>query len=383
MPRLTRFTPGAASVAHVQRGGSPNLFSKPILLAVFACALALLLSPVAAAVPVVMITVVAEIGSANTIATPHFVADGGRTVVYAESLAAGNGHIVKDVVTGISVPIAGSNPSISGDGNFVAYQTEDEARFAVLWTREGGLTEIVSLSNNEETLSSTGYGAMVSATGRYVGFLSSDPLLTLPQGWDWSNDGGLVLIRDRMLGTTEVINVTPGGTASGGYIVPSFSDDFSVAAWRGEYPWGSGQTGVVIWRRATNSLTLIPDLTTSGPWGVMLSGNGRFVVGGSIDGDGSIKVHDLETNTSEVVGIGTFATISDDGRYVAYVSPDRVAYRYDRSQGQAVRVSYGVDGAPMGSGAAAISGDGIVVFAADSGQRTTAAGRTWRSTRAR
>ena len=120
-----------------------------------------------------------------------------------------------------------------------------------------------------------GYGTMLSGNGRYVAFVTQDAGLELPPDLELERDGPFLALHDRTTGTTRLLNVTPSQSASAGFIAPSLSDDGGVAVWVGRIPAGPAgaevESGIVAWRRATDSLQMIPAARGEQP---MVSGKG-------------------------------------------------------------------------------------------------------------
>ena len=311
-------------------------------------------------------TVVIGVGSQPSISPPHWVSDDGRYVVYngPTGLTVGDLNGPETVVSPYY-----NYPTLSDDGRYVAYLANAGAQ---LWDRTTGLSEQVSLTDDDQPAMAAYYGVTVSGNGRYVAFLSSDPALQLA-GWDYGTDGNGTFLRDRTLGTTIAINVTPGGTAISGCESPSLSDDAGVAAWPGGLLDGTDKRGIVIWGRTANSLSLIGadtgvDGCSSGDLGPMVSGNGRYVVWSGYDQPSDpnvpptghyVWIHDLQTGTTTQGPLGGSASVSDDGRYIAYSTEWGDAYRLDRQTGTSTQVNFDSAGNRADIlGVVGISGDG-------------------------
>lgn len=131
----------------------------------------------------------------------------------------------------------------------------------------------------------------VSHDGRYVAFFSlATNLVNLPDG----NTAGSrdIFLRDRVNGTTTLVNVNGAGTAGCNGAVGNFalSADGRYAAFD------------------SSATDIIPGLPANG-------GNGRIFLR-----DLQTGTYTLVTNASTGGGEGTFIAMSPDGRYVAYRS---------------------------------------------------------------
>ena len=256
-----------------------------------------------------------------------------------------------------------NNPSISGDGRYVAFGSfatnlasgDSNGMDSDIYVhdRQTGQTNRVSIDSNGSQGSGGSYFPVISADGRYVAFVSD--VSTLVSG----DTNGLrdVFIHDRQTGQTTRVNVDSYGNQATG----ACSDPY--------YP---------------NS--------------VALSNDGRYVafdscadnlVAGDTNASVDIFVHDRQTGATGRVSVdssniqGNFhslnPSISGDGRYVAFDSGSsnlapgdtngaRDIFIHDRQTGQTSLASVnssGNQGSGVNpySGAPFISGDGsYVVF---------------------
>ena len=159
--------------------------------------------------------VIAETAAPFAIATPNWVSEDGRYVVYEDE-----GLYLADTVTGISTFIAGaaeSHPSISDDGRYVAYaDATDGTSRAYVWDRTTGNAELVSLTSDEQPMSATPRGVTISGDGRYVAFLSQDPGIAAPRLG--AGQRGLPARQDRRHHRAHQLHADPprvGGRGSG------------------------------------------------------------------------------------------------------------------------------------------------------------------------
>jgi Tol biopolymer transport system component len=363
---------------------------------------------------------------------PSITADG-RYVAFssqADNLVAGDGNgsldiFVRDLVAGTTTLVS-ATPSgtvggsgcfscaIAAGGRYVAFDSyaEDlvpsdtnEAGDVFLRDLDTGITTCVSVNasgvpsarSTEYVLGLSG-SPSISSNGRYVAFSSASPDLD-PND---TNDSFDVFVRDVVAGTTVRADLGPGGVqGNDSYNVrPSLSGDGRYVAFE------SMSTNMVA--HDTNEMTdiFVRDLQAGvttrvsvGPAGVQsngwslapsISADGRFVafdsdasnlVTGDTNKHADVFVRDRQTGTTSRVSVDTFgaqadgdsysASISADGRYVAYRSdaPDLVAgdtngvsdiFVRDRLMGTTVRMSVDASGTqgngPSESAALAPSG---------------------------
>lgn len=265
-------------------------------------------------------------------------------------------------IPGTLLPDRGSfNGGVSADGRYVAFSSHasnlvpgdtNGAEDVFVYDRHTGDVERVSVSSIGAEADNTATSAAISADGRYVAFYSFASNL-VPGDTNSNHD---VFVHDRVTGETVRASVSSTGTGGNG---SSTNPDIS----------GDGRYVVF----ESGSENLVPN-DTNGP------------CGGGVPSEGcDVFVHDLATRTTERVSTtssgaqadgpsGSFPTISDDGRYVAFNSyasnlvpgdPDNVAdiFVKDRETGQTTGVSVGTGGvrANASSFSGTISGDGRYV----------------------
>jgi Tol biopolymer transport system component len=250
------------------------------------------------------------------------------------------------------------------------------------------------------------YFAAVNASGRYVAFVSGASNLV---GTDTHGHSGIFL-RDRLAGTTELVSVNSRGEAANG---PSFgpaklSPDgryvVFVSAATNLVSGDTNDTWDVFLRDRKTRTTRRVNLSSGGAqandvsfW-VAVSANGRYVAFGSsasnlvandTNGKRDVFVRDLKTGRTRLVSVrqgghvhgdadSTSPAISDDGRYVAFLSSatnfgttnlsgGSDAYVKDLRTGRLDLVSLNSQGKQFYGGPAelAMSGDGrLVAFSA-------------------
>lgn len=127
---------------------------------------------------------------------------------------------------------------ISGDGRFVAFRSsagDIHPRCCQsgpqIFVRDlaSGVTELVSVTDDDEVPNAPSDFPDISADGRYVVWHSSATNVVRADG-----DGIVdVFLRDRLLGTTELVSVAPGFNANGAF--PRISADGRFVAFHGDH----------------------------------------------------------------------------------------------------------------------------------------------------
>jgi Tol biopolymer transport system component len=303
-----------------------------------------------------------------------------------------------------------------------------------------GQVELIS-KVDPQSVSDTGTGASetqsISADGRYVVFLSEAP--NLVPGQVDSNFNTDVFLYDRVAGTTELVSRnadSPTRAGNGGSFDAAISRDGRyvvfvstagdlVPGQRGQFPNGNLFGNIFLYDRLTGTTELVSHASSSreqegagDSWEPVISADGRYVAFVSIAWnlleepipiDLNIFLYDRVSGKNELVshassstrhparGFSRFASISADGRFVAFLSfaIDLVpgqrdtndtwdVFLYDRISKQNVLVSHASSSptattvSGSGSRRPVISADGsTVLFDSEAtnlvpGQRSTA-----------
>ncbi len=250
--------------------------------------------------------------------------------------------------------------ALSADGRFVAFDTiatnllgpgvdTNTWSDVFVYDRQTATTERVSVGPGGLQSNNDSFSGAISADGRFVAYTSYASNLLGP-GVD-TNSTGDVFVYDRQTGTTERVNVGPGGLQADS---PTYTTD-SISA-DGRF--------VVFSSLATNLLD----------------------TGGDTNGQVDVFVHDRQTGTTERVSVGPGGTqaslggsagqVSADGRFVAFLSDSTDllgpggdtngatdVFVHDRQTGITERVSVGPGGLQGDSGSSppSMSGDGRFV----------------------
>jgi Tol biopolymer transport system component len=302
--------------------------------------------------------------------TPYTaISDNGRYIAFAsnaDNLVTGDTNasadiFVRDRETGITsrVSVASDgtqsnnfsyNVSLSADGRYVAFSSDannlvegdtNEVTDVFVHDLLAGTTNRVSVTSNGTQGDYISNIPRLSADGRYVVFNSLAN--NLVSGDTYSS--GDVFVRDLLTGTTEMVSVAPDGTlgngwsssgllsADGRYVVFSSTSDNLVSS----DP--DGQQDVFLRDRQTGTTSLISLLPNTPPgtffYGADISNDSRYIAFESWiidrpDTPGDVFVYDRQTGTTTLVSIPSedapvngsshYASMSADGRYVAFYS---------------------------------------------------------------
>lgn len=325
---------------------------------------------------------------------------------YADNLVVGDTNNQQDIfvhdwqsgqTTRVSIATDGSQannisdgPSISADGRYIAFQSYannlvsgDTNGFQDVFVhdRQTGQTNRVSVaSDGTETNAGSG-GASISPDGRFVAFSSSASNLV-----NGDTNGVVdVFLHDRQTQQTSLISVSSDGTPGNGhsnYVALSADGRYVVFSSEADNLVNSDTNGnidVFVHDRETaqtNRVSIASDGTQGNDdaGGSTVSADGRYVafwsyasnlVSGDTNSTRDIFVYDRETQQTSRVSIASDGTqangyswhpsISDDGRYVAFISHasnlvsgdtngGRDVFVHDRQTGETSRVSVASDG---------------------------------------
>jgi Tol biopolymer transport system component len=211
----------------------------------------------------------------------------------------------------LEVALPSASPSISADGRFVAFISG--GRDILVRDQHTGAQQLVSVGAGGDAANDWSASPAISGDGRFVSFVSSATNLA-PGHTDGSRS---LYVRDREAGRTEWI-------ADGE--VPSLNADGRFVAFvRG---------GIQVWDRQTGKTERVAE-----GWAPAINADGRFVTfesnagaltPGDTNGEPDVFLRDRRSGTTELVSIGArgeaangwsgSATISADGRFVAFVS---------------------------------------------------------------
>jgi Tol biopolymer transport system component len=192
----------------------------------------------------------------------------------------------------------GSDPCVSADGRYVAFVSEatnlvagdaNGVQDVFVRDRQQATTERVSVGSGGTEGNGESVEPAISADGRFVAFKSYAPNLVTGD----TNGYQDVFIRDRQLGTTQLVSVAPGGAqADGSSYTPAISADARFVAFR------SGATNLV-------------SVDTNGVDDVFV--RDRLI--------GTTELVSVATGGAQGTAYSSEPSISDDGMFVAYYSP--------------------------------------------------------------
>ena len=244
---------------------------------------------------------------------------------------------------------------ISADGRYVVFASNatnlvpnDTNGWDDIFLRDRqlGTTERINVSTSgaQTTLWST--EPSVSGNGRYVVFISEDNQL-VPNDFNGLND---VFLRDRQTETTTRISVSSSGAeANGGSYMAQISDSgthvvFTSLASNLVTGDNNSVDDIFVYDIATANIERVSVSSTGteaffGSYDPNISADGRFIVFQSMAPElvpntptinDNIFIHDRDLNTTELVslahdgtpanGFSYRASVSADGRYIAYAS---------------------------------------------------------------
>ena len=298
-----------------------------------------------------------------------------------------------------------SNPSISSNGRYIAFSSSatnlaandtGNSEDVLLFDQQTGVTENISFVTPDAVTDPYNQTA-ISADGRFVAFVSSGRVLGRPR------DKSQVYVRDRQLGTTEIVGIdASGGNPWSNVMTPAISADgryVAFTAYTGPILDDFGHPDIVVRDRQTGVSSYVSTDTNGNKLercvAPSLSADGRVIAFQCLD---NVYVKDRQTGVLELVSATpsgapgnepsyvavfndsqsvAFSSLSADGRYVLFTSrasnivagdtndQDDVFVR-DRLAAQTSRINVGPDGTQeIDSGAmglsAAISADGRFV----------------------
>lgn len=272
---------------------------------------------------------------------------------------------IRDLFTGDVKRVSVASDGSEGDNGAASFDITPDARFisfashasnmvdddtndridVFLHDRQTGVTERVSVSSSGDEGNGQSSQNAINADGRYIAFRStSDNLIEN----DW-NVRGDVFVRDRLLGTTEVVSVSSSGVlgnGSSGYNGVDITPDGRYIAFGSEASNlvpndTNGQIDVFVhdrWLGTTERVSVGTDGSQDDGDMPAISDDGRFVAffsGGQWDphdnnGEGDIYVRDRLTRTTRLVSrstggwvgdkVSAWPVISGDGRFIAFES---------------------------------------------------------------
>jgi Tol biopolymer transport system component len=220
-----------------------------------------------------------------------------RPNVYLRDRAAGTTELISVPMPGLIGEAVDAKPALTPDGRFVAFVATD-GRPNSKWDvfvrdRLTGTTELVNVTSAGVQPGWSGDMPAISANGRYVAFESEGPYVAA----DTNAFGYDVYVRDRWNGTTELVSVGPMGTASNALFHDFGSSTITMSADGRRIAFGSTASNLVAG-------------DTNGQYDLFVR---------DLDARTTVRVS-VGTNGQETNGLSLFPMISADGRYVAFTS---------------------------------------------------------------
>jgi Tol biopolymer transport system component len=240
--------------------------------------------------------------------------------------------------------------SISGDGNFVTFASAadnlvagdtNKQRDIFLYNRLTKTTQLVSVASNGTQADGLSLFSAINDDGRYVTFESTASNLVSGD----TNGLSDIFLFDRVNQKTDRINVASNGTQGNGIsTLGSISDDGNYITFTSEASNlvpndNNGKSDVFVYDRQKNTVELITTGGNGNSTSGSISGNGLYIVyeseannlvAGDTNGKKDIFIYDRVNKTTERVDVAADGTqsngnsrdasISDDGRYVAFLS---------------------------------------------------------------
>jgi Tol biopolymer transport system component len=300
--------------------------------------------------------------------------------------------------TGQSTPGNGDSqgPALNDDGTLVAFDTQatdlvqdvqddNHTLDVVLRDRTAGRTELMSIAIDGGVGNAESFDADITPRGRYVLFLSAASNLVQHD----DNRSRDIFVRDRLLGTTDLVSVASDGTpgnnfASGGAISDSGRYVAFASFANNLVPDDTNDAFDVFWHDRVTGETQLVSQSTTGEHGTVgfsaepaISGDGRYVaffssadslVPDDTNDTQDLFLRDVVAGTTERISVtsteaqihspsgfsvhggSTVPAVSADGRYVTFETGARHlvpedtsghidVFRRDRVLGVTERVS--------------------------------------------
>ncbi len=243
---------------------------------------------------------------------------------------------------------------VSADGSFVVFTSygtnlvsgDVNGRYDVfLRDRLAGTTELVSVSTSGAQGNGISGRPFVTADGRYVSFYSDASNLVAGD----TNGTRDAFVRDRWLGTTEIVSISTLGAGGNSFSGdPSISDDGRFVAFQSfasNFVSGdsNGSRDIFVRDRVLGTTECVSVSNLGAPAGAnsefpMISGDGRYVsfhssaaslVPSDSNGRADIFVRDRQTLTTERVSVSSSGVQANGGSYYPHMSADGqfVTYR--------------------------------------------------------
>lgn len=299
--------------------------------------------------------------------------------VFVRDQETGTDVLVSVNTNGVFGDSISTDPSISGDGRYVAFTSSandlvpndaNNAQDVFVRDSQSGTTTLVSVSTNGVSPGNgDSYWPTISADGRYVLFHSkASNLASGSPGSGYEN----LLLRDLQTGTTYLLASSSSIIGVYGAMTP---DGRYIAFW-GTIPGGSGAS-VYVWNTTlaalidTNTLPVSPTSSSA----ISISANGQKVACLQGLSGGLYAINVISNTVTTIQSSDVLATpfaglqFSADGRFLAYAASSNTSlpaniYLYDFQAGTSILISQNPNTLQPANGASdspAISPDGRFV----------------------
>ncbi|MEB3358527.1 MAG: type I secretion C-terminal target domain-containing protein [Synechococcales bacterium] len=240
----------------------------------------------------------------------------GETDLFLRDLVAGTTTRVSLTTNGIQIPANSFDtffrPTISGDGRFVAFESEVQLAGVFTSVRDvfvrdtvTNTTEIVSVNSNGVQANGASFGPSISADGRFVAF---ETLATNLDTRDTAVDSDFdVYVRDRLTQTTILASVNSQGQKGSGVSVNEVLKDSDASE-----PVMSPDGRFVVFESTFTNL--VPNDTNGVQDVFMHDLQTGITTRLSVDSNGN------QANGSSGISFVKSGAISPDGRYVVFQS---------------------------------------------------------------
>jgi Tol biopolymer transport system component len=248
-------------------------------------------------------------------------------------------------VAGTATPTAGATPALNGDGNLVAFTTEDSLdsdagflRKVYVRDRAAGTVSLASVASNGTLADGPSRAPSLSTTGRYVAFLSTATNLVAGD----TNGFEDAFVHDRVAGTTTRVDIANDGSEANAPVL-------------GARMSGDG-SAVVFWTAASNLVpndtngavdVFVRDVVASTTTRVSVDDSGAQANGDSrnaaIDGSGEVIV--FESSATDLVAADTNGATDVFVHRLATGTTTLVSRATAASDGSSTQPSLSTDGA--------------------------------------
>jgi Tol biopolymer transport system component len=269
------------------------------------------------------------------------------TIESTPDQAPGTTRILSLRYDGTSTTENNNAPTISDNGRYVAYNTEDRYLLGpdkmaccqvIRYDRRTKVKEVVSVNRKGSPVRGGGNEPVMTADGNLVAFWSSSPRLVRDDPRDFRD----VFVRDMTKGKTTLISRTPDGKpANGDSFMPSISADGTRIAYASAATnLASGDTNQVIdvflYDAKTGKTTLIsrglngksalgeslqPEISADGSH-VVYSSSADNIVDGDHNGLDDVFSYDIAAKTTQIMSVAEDGTAANGGSFNPSVSGD-------------------------------------------------------------